>query len=196
MGLFDRLKNKGTGYSRGNNTPASNVLKTNEIEVKATERELTPDEIEYNHFNAAMTEEDTNQRRKEIEAITNQYWLSRLVREGKYETDRIQALQQLNDQRILLEIASESGNIPRIQSLAQDKLDDAHRLQFIKKSYIHVADRSRAAAKISDLEILEEIMLHAVGRDVQLAAVRRLEVIAPEEAKKYEDFINYLRRKF
>jgi len=59
------------------------------------------------------------------------------------------------------------------------------------------ADKCRAAAKISDLEILHEILLYAGGgRLVQLAAARRFEVIAPDEAKKHEDLINYLRCKF
>ena len=143
-----------------------------------------------------MSEEDSFRRRKEIEVITNQYWLSRLVRESKYETDRIQALNQLSDQNILLEIAADGSNLPKIQSLAQDKLDNVHRFRLIEKPYISEADKCRAAAKISDIKLLTDVLLRGgFGRTVNLTAARRLELIAPEEAKHYEDTINFLRRK-
>ena len=160
-------------------------------------REPSPAELVFRHFQAAMSEEDPVQRKKEIAAITNAYWLARLVKEGRYETDRVQALQQLKDQNRLLEIAIDSSNLPKIQGLAQDKLDDAHRFRLIEKPYISEADKCRAAAKISDTKLLTEILLRGgFGRTVNLTAARRLELIAPEEAKHYEDIINFLRRKF
>ena len=144
-----------------------------------------------------MSEEDPIRRRKEIEAITNQYWLSRLAKEGKYEIDRVQALNQLSDQNILLEIAADSSNLPKIQSLAQDKLDDVHRFRLVEKPYISEADKCRAVAKISDIKLLTDVLLRGgFGRTVNLTAARRLELIAPEEAKSYADTINFLRRKF
>jgi len=194
MGLFDAIFKK----KYKNTTKTITIPETTEPEASAsTTRELSPEEIVYNHFQAAMSEEDPIRRRKEIEAITNQYWLSRLVKEGKYETDRVQALNQLSDQNILLEIAADGSNLPKIQSLAQDKLDDVHRFRLIEKPYISEADKCRAAAKISDIKLLTDVLLRGgFGRTVNLTAARRLELIAPEEAKSYEDTINFLRRKF
>lgn len=193
MGLFKTIfKQKRNQSAKPVTTPEATEPKA----IATTQRELSPDEIVYQHFQAAMSEEDSIRRRKEIEAITSQYWLSRLVREGKYETDRIQALNQLSDQNILLEIATDENNLPRIKSLAQDKLDDAHRFRLIEKPYISNADKCRAAAKILDTKLLTDILLRGgFGREVQLAAARRLELVAPEEAKKHEDVINFLQRR-
>ncbi len=190
MGLFDAIIKK----KHKNTTKTITIPETTEPEASAsTTRELSP----YNHFQAAMNEDDPIRRRKEIEAITNQYWLSRLIKEGKYETDRVQALNQLNDQNILLEIAADGSNLPKIQSLAPDMLDDIPRFRLIEKPYISEADKCRAAAKILDTKLLTEILLRGgFGRTVNLTAARRLELIAPEEAKHYEDIINFLRRKF
>lgn len=194
MGLFDAIFKK----KHKNTTKPITIPETVEAEASVSAAiELSPEEIVYNHFQVAMSEEDPIRRRKEIEAITNQYWLSRLVKEGKYEADRVQALNQLSDQNILLEIAADGSNLPKIQSLAQDKLDDVHRFRLIEKPYISEADKCRAAAKISDIKLLTDVLLRGgFGRTVNLTAARRLELIAPEEAKSYEDTINFLRRKF
>ena len=192
MGLLDKLfKTKATQQT------ASPIVTREAPKVVQPPREPSPAELVFRHFQAAMSEEDPVQRKKEIAAITNAYWLARLVKEGRYETDRVQALQQLKDQNRLLEIAIDSSNLPKIQGLAQDKLDDIHRFRLIEKPYISEADKCRAAAKISDTELLTEILLRGgFGRTVNLTAARRLELIAPEEAKHYEDIINFLRRKF
>ena len=194
MGLLNMILKK----KHKNTTKTITIPETTEPEASAsTTRDLSPEEIVYNHFQAAMSEEDPIRRRKEIEAITNQYWLSRLVKEGKYEADRVQALNQLSDQNILLEIAADGSNLPKIQSLAQDKLDDVHRFRLVEKPYISEADKCRAVAKLSDIELLTEVLLRwGFGRTVNLTAARRLELIAPEEAKNHADTINFLRRKF
>ena len=192
MGLLDKLfKTKATQQT------ASPIVTREAPKVVQPPREPSPAELVFRHFQAAMSEEDPVQRKKEIAAITNAYWLARLVKEGRYETDRVQALQQLNDQNRLLEIAIDSSNLPKIQGLAQDKLDDIHRFRLIEKPYISEADKCRAAAKISDIKLLTDVLLRGgFGRTVNLTAARRLELIAPEEAKSYEDTINFLRRKF
>ena len=193
MGLFEAIFKK-----KHKNTKPITIPEMTEPEASASAtRVLSPEEIVYNHFQAAMSEEDPIRRRKEIEAITNQYWLSRLAKEGKYEIDRVQALNQLSDQNILLEIAADSSNLPKIQSLAQDKLDDVHRFRLVEKPYISEADKCRAVAKISDIKLLTDVLLRGgFGRTVNLTAARRLELIAPEEAKSHADTINFLRRKF
>ena len=192
MGLLDKLfKTKATQQT------TSPIVTREAPKVVQPPREPSPAEMMFRHFQAAMSEEDPLRRKEEIAAITEKYWLARLVREGKYEADRVQALQQLNDQNRLLEIAIDSSNLPKIQGLAQDKLDDIHRFRLIEKPYISEADKCRAAAKISDTKLLKEILLRGgFGRTVNLTAARRLELIAPEEAKHYEDIINFLRRKF
>ena len=194
MGLLNMILKK----KQKNTAKPVTIPETMESEAAVpAARELSPEEIVYHHFQAAMSEEDPVRRRKEIEAITNQYWLSRLVKEGKYEADRVQALNQLSDQNILLEIAADGSNLSKIQSLAQDKLDDVHRFRLIEKPYISEVDKCRAAAKISDIKLLTDVLLRGgFGRTVNLTAARRLELIAPEEAKSYEDTINFLRRKF
>jgi len=199
MGLLDQLFKPKRSSGAKKHVTGSEAPKPAAVPEgpAATQRDLSPDEIVYQHFQAAMSEEDADKRRKEIKAISNPYWLSRLVREGKYENDRIQALNQLSDQNILLEIAADGSNLPRIQSLAQDKLDDVHRFRLIEKPYISEADKCRAAAKISDIKLLTEVLLRGgFGRTVNLTAARRLELIAPDKAKNYEDTINFLRRKF